>query len=82
MVDVYDISVRYLSWKMVLFGDSLYRLCFKPDGDQQKAAQVFLQNGPFSVSPTQVVFRAIDTARDLSEFSGKYVSIDSRVLSH
>ena len=24
LVEAYDLSVRYLSWRMVLFGDSLY----------------------------------------------------------
>ena len=81
LVEAYYLSARYLSWKMVLFGDPLYRPWFKPDAAQQKAAQTLLQDRPFPTSPTQVAFPAHDTVRDRSEFPGKYVSFDPRVLS-
>jgi len=81
LVEAYYLSVRYLSWKMVLFGDPLYRPWFTPNADQQKAAQTLLQNRPFPVPPAQIVFPAPDAARDRSEFPGKYTSFDSRVLS-
>ena len=81
LVEAYYLSKRYLSWKMVLFGDPLYRPWFKQNADQLKAAQTLLQNRPFPIPPTQVVFPAPDAAQDLSEFPGKYVSFDSRVLS-
>ncbi|MDH5562346.1 MAG: TIGR03790 family protein [Nitrospirota bacterium] len=81
LVEAYYLSVRYLSWKMVLFGDPLYRPWFKPNAEQQTTAQALLQKRPFPPSPTQVVFPAHHTARDRSEFPGKYTSFDSRVLS-
>jgi uncharacterized protein (TIGR03790 family) len=81
LVEAYYLSKRYLSWKMVLFGDPLYRPWFKPNADQPMAAQTLLQNRPFPISPTQLVFPAPDAAQDHSEFHGKYVSFDSRVLS-
>ncbi len=81
LVEAYYLSKRYLSWKMVLFGDPLYRPWFKPNADQPMAAQTLLQNRPFPISPTQVVFPAPDAAQDLSKFPGKYVSYHSKVLS-
>lgn len=80
LVEAYYLSVRYLSWKMVLFGDPLYRPWFKPDSDRQQVAQTLLKGQPFPVSPAQRAFPAPDSARDLSEFPGKYVPFDSRVL--
>jgi len=81
LVEAYYLSSRYLSWKMVLFGDPLYRPWFKPDADQQQVAQTLLQNRPFPGSPAQVAFPTPDAAQDHSTFPGKYVSFDSRVLS-
>lgn len=81
LVEAYYLSKRYVSWKMVLFGDPLYRPWFKAKPNQQKAAQTLLQNRPFPVSPTQVVFPAPDAVQDLSKFPGKYVAFDSRVLN-
>ncbi len=81
LVEAYYLSKRYVSWKMVLFGDPLYRPWFKVKPDQQKAAQTLLQNRPFPASPTQVVFPAPDAVQDLSKFPGKYVAFDSRVLN-
>ena len=81
LVEAYYLSVRYLSWKMVLFGDPLYRPWFKADSGREQVAKTLLQKRPFPVSPTQQAFPPPDTARDLSKFPGKYVSFDSRVLS-
>ena len=81
LVEAYYLSKRYVSWKMVLFGDPLYRPRFKTNPDQSEAAQKLLQNRPFPVSPTQVVFPSPDTVQDHSKFPGKYVAFDSRVLS-
>jgi len=81
LVEAYYLSVRYLSWKMVLFGDPLYRPWFKANSGRQQVAKTLLQKRPFPVSPTQQAFPPPDTARDLSKFPGKYVSFDSRVLS-
>ena len=81
LVEAYYLSVRYLSWKMVLFGDPLYRPWFKAGSGRQQLAQTLLQERPFPVSPTHQAFPPPDTARDLSKFPGKYVSFDKRVLS-
>jgi hypothetical protein len=81
LVEAYYLSVRYLSWKMVLFGDPLYRPWFKANSGRQQVAKTLLQKRPFPVSPTHAAFPPPDTARDLSKFPGKYVSFDSRVLS-
>jgi len=81
LVEAYFLSKRYLSWKMVLFGDPLYRPWFKADAEQQKAAQVLLENRPYPISPTQVVFPAPDAVQDPSTFPGNYGAFDARVLS-
>jgi len=81
LVEAYYLSKRYLSWKMVLFGDPLYRPWLNANPDQKKAAQTLLANRPFPVSPTQIVFPAADGMPNLSKFPGNYVAFDSRVLS-
>ncbi len=81
LVEAYYLSTRYLSWKMVLFGDPLYRPWLKSTSGQAQAAQTLLQNRPFPVSPTQVGFPAPDVEQDFSKFPGKYVAFDSRMLS-
>ena len=81
LVEAYYLSARYLSWKMVLFGDPLYRPWSHPNSERQAVAQTLLQKIPLPVAPTQRVFFAHDTARDPSGFPGKYVAFDSRILS-
>lgn len=81
LVEAYYLSKRYLSWKMVLFGDPLYRPWSKADPRQQKVAQTFLHNRPFPVSPTQRTFPEPDAGQDLSKFPGKYLSFDPKILS-
>ncbi len=81
LVEAYYLSKRYLSWKMVLFGDPLYRPWIKVNAEQKKVARTILKNGSFPISPTQVIFPSTDTARDAANFPGKYVAFDSRVLS-
>lgn len=81
LVEAYYLSVRYLSWKMVLFGDPLYRPWSDSSSGRQQVAQTLLHKRAFPVSPAQRAFPAPDSAQDLSKFPGKYVSFDSRVLS-
>jgi len=80
LVEAYYLSTRYLSWKMVLFGDPLYRPWYKADAEQQQAAQVLFDHRPYPVSPAQVVFPALGTASDQSTFPGKYEAFDARIL--
>ncbi len=81
LVEAYYLSIRYLSWKMVLFGDPLYRPWSQSVEEREQVAQTLLQNRPFPVSPAQHVFPDLDTSQDRSQFPGKYVAFDPRVLS-
>lgn len=81
LVEAYYLSVRYLSWKMVLFGDPLYRPWTNQDSSRRQVAQTLLQNRAFPSSPLLQDFPHPDALQDLSKFPGKYVSFDSRVLS-
>ncbi len=81
LVEAYYLSIRYLSWKMVLFGDPLYRPWSQPVEEREQVAQTLLHNRPFPISPGQRVFPALDTRQNRSRLPGKYVAFDSRVLS-
>ena len=81
LVEAYYLSIRYLSWKMVLFGDPLYRPWSQSVEEREQVAHTLLHNRPFPVSPGQHVFPALDASQDRSQFPGKYVVFDPRVLS-
>lgn len=81
LVEAYYLSIRYVSWKMVLFGDPLYRPWSQSVEERELAAQTLLHNRPFPVSPGQHVLPAVDASQDRSGFPGKYMAYDPRVLS-
>ncbi len=81
LVEAYYLSIRYVSWKMVLFGDPLYRPWSQSVEERERGAQTLLHDRPFPVSPGQHVFPALDASEDRSQFPGKYVRFDPRVLS-
>jgi len=80
LVEAYYLSKRYVSWKMVLFGDPLYRPWLHAGAGQQQVAHTLLHKRLFPVSPTQRDFPAHDHAHDRSAFPGKYVPFHSKVL--
>ncbi len=81
LVEAYYLSMRYLSWKMVLFGDPLYRPWSNMDSRRQQVAQTLLQERPWPVSPLQRIVYSPEGGRDLSKFPGKYSVLDSKVFS-
>ncbi len=81
LVEAYYLSIRYVSWKMVLFGDPLYRPWSQSVEEREQVAQALLRNRPFPIAPTEHVFPAIDPLQDRSQLPGKYVAFDPLVLS-
>jgi len=81
LVEAYYLSMRFLSWKMVLFGDPLYRPWSNPDSHQQQVAQTLLQERPWPVSPTQRIVSFSHIEQGPSKFPGKYLALDWKVLS-
>ncbi len=81
LVEAYYLSIRHVSWKMVLFGDPLYRPWSQSVEERELGAKTLLHNRPFPASPGQHVFPAVDASQDRSELPGKYVGYDPRVLS-
>ncbi len=81
LVEAYYLSIRYVSWKMVLFGDPLYRPWSQSVAEREQVAQMLLHKRPFPVAPAQHVFPAVDVSQDRSQFPGKYVVFDPQVLS-
>ncbi len=81
LVEAYYLSTRYLSWKMVLFGDPLYRPWLKPVPGQAQVSKILLHNRSFPISPAERNFPSPNNANDPSKFPGKYISFDSRLLS-
>lgn len=81
LVEAYYLSMRFLSWKMVLFGDPLYRPWSNMDSRRQQVAQTLLQERPWPVSPLQRIVYSPEGGRDLSKFPGKYSVLNSKVFS-
>ncbi len=81
LVEAYYLSIRYVSWKMVLFGDPLYRPWSASVAEREQMAKTLLQNQPFPLSPGQNEFPTLETSQSLDQLPGKYVSFDPRVLS-
>ncbi len=81
LVEAYYLSKRYVSWKMVLFGDPLYRPWPNESSRRQKVAKALLQERPLPVAPMYKTISFLERSFDSSKFPGKYVPFDSRILS-
>ncbi len=81
LVEAYYLSTRYLSWKMVLFGDPLYRPWPPSDVGRQKVVQTLLQKASLPNPPSLHIFPSPNTEYDSRKFPGKYPPFDVRMLN-
>jgi len=80
LVEAYFLSKRYVSWKMVLFGDPLYRPWTEGAAPRQKVAQRIWGHGPLPNPPGQKSFRFPDEKGGGTFKGGKYQSFHPRIL--
>ncbi len=81
LVEAYYLSKRYVSWRMVLFGDPLYRPWSPSDPGRQKVAQTLLESASLPAPPSLQMFPSHTGAYDSKKFPGKYSPFDVRILN-
>ena len=80
LVEAFYLSKRYLSWKMVLFGDPLYRPWASPSRRLQKLSSALLDHRPFPKPPAQSSWPSPSIPQKRQSFPGKYRPVEPGIF--
>lgn len=80
LVEAYFLSKRYVSWKMVLFGDPLYRPWRSSDSELQELAKQLLDRRPWPIPPAQGPLPSLAQPMNVDKMLGRYQPIEAAVF--
>ncbi len=80
LVEAYFLSKRYMSWKMVLFGDPLYQPWGSSDSEMQELATQLLDRRSWPIPPAQGPLPSFSQSRDINAMPGRYQPIEAAVF--